>query len=216
MQINNVREEKNRLRKKYRAIRKNIMPEQKKILEKRILGRIISLYQYRDAGTVLTYVSKEEETDTFMLINKALEDGKRVAVPKCVDGTFLMDFYYITDIGQLEKSSFGVMEPKTDICEKMTSGFEDSICIVPGMAFDSRGFRLGYGKGYYDRFLSGYNGVTIGITFSECVLWGLPHGRFDKPVQLLITDRFLRKIRTGENSSDNNLSTKQRRSFSDE
>lgn len=216
MQINNIREEKNRLRKKYRSIRKSIPPEQKQMLEKRILDRILSLYQYRDAKTILTYVSKEEETDTLMLINRALKDGKRVAVPKCIDGTCLMDFYYITGTDQLEKSSFGVLEPKTDFCEKMIDGFDESICIVPGMAFDSSGFRLGYGKGYYDRFLSGYNGVTIGIAFSECVSWRLPKGRYDKPVQLLITDRFLRKIRTSENRNRDNPLTGQRRSFSDE
>lgn len=208
MQINNVREEKNRLRKKYRAIRKNLSPEQKQLLDGRILRRIVSLYQYRDAKTILTYVSKDEETDTLMLIKTALDDGKKVAVPKCVDGTRLMDFYYISDMEQLEKSSFGVLEPKTGLCEKMTDGFEESICIVPGMAFDSSGFRLGYGKGYYDRFLSGYSGVTIGICYSDCVLWRLPKGKFDRPVQLLITDRFLRSIIKAEKRAGNNLSIK--------
>ena len=207
MQISNVREEKKRLRNKFRAIRKNISPEQKQLLDRRILNRIVSLYQYRDAKTVLTYVSKDEETDTFMLIERALNDGKSVAVPKCVDGTRLMDFYYISGVDQLEKSSFGVLEPKTDICEKMTDGFEDSICIVPGMAFDSSGFRLGYGKGYYDRFLSGYSGVTVGICFSECFLWRLPKGKYDRPVQLIITDRFLRSIKRAERFAGNNLST---------
>ena len=157
--------------------------------------RVISLYQYRSAELVLTYVSKELETDTLRLIEKAWADGKKVAVPKCIDGTRFMRFYYITDFCQLERSSFGVMEPIEDICEGLAAVPEKSICIVPGMAFDSEGYRLGYGKGYYDRFLSDYKGVKVGVCYSDCIKWTLPRGKYDKPVDILITDRFFRVIR---------------------
>lgn len=196
MQIRNIKEEKNRLREKYKAVRRGYSDEEKKKLDLSILKRVTGLYQYRDAATVLTYVSKDIETDTIGLIERAWSDGKRVAVPKCIDGTRLMRFYYITDLSQLEKSSFGVLEPKTDLCEAMSAPPENSLCIVPGMAFDCDGYRLGYGKGYYDRFLSGFHGVTAGICYSDCIRWKLPRGRFDRPVDILVTDKFFRKIKT--------------------
>ncbi len=195
MQIRNIKEEKKRLREHFKSLRRGYSKEEKRELDSSVLRRVTGLYQYRDADTVLTYVSKELETDTIMLIEKAWSDGKRVAVPKCIDGTRLMAFYYITGMDMLEVSSFGVLEPKTDECELMEKAPEMSICIVPGMSFDCEGYRLGYGKGYYDRFLSEYKGVTVGICYSDCIRWRLPRGRYDKPVDLLITDKFLRKIK---------------------
>lgn len=196
MQIRNIRDEKKRLREHFKSLRKEYSEDEKKQLDISILNRITGLYQYRDAQTLLTYVSKDMETDTLMLIERAWSDNKRVAVPKCIDGTRLMSFYYITELSQLEKSSFGVLEPKTDICELMSREPQNSLCVVPGMAFDCDGYRLGYGKGYYDRFLSGYHGVTAGICYSDCIRWKLPRGRFDRPVDILVTDKFFRKIKT--------------------
>ena len=196
MQIRNIKEEKNRLREKARKVRRGYSPEEKKRLDQSVLKRLTGLYQYREATTILTYVSKSLETDTIGLIERAWRDGKRVAVPRCIDGTRQMTFYYITELSQLEKCSFGVLEPRPDICEAVVTPPKNSLCIVPGMAFDCEGYRLGYGKGYYDRFLSDYHGVTAGICYSDCIRWRLPRGRFDRPVDILVTDRFFRKIKT--------------------
>ncbi len=195
MQINHTREVKNALRKKFRAIRLGYSQEEKQRLDDSIFCRLTALYQYQKTDTLLTYVSKAEEPDTLQLISKAFRDGKKVAVPKCLDDSGKMAFYYITDLHQLEKSSFGVMEPKPAECREFIGDGSGSLCIVPGMAFDSSGYRLGYGKGYYDRFLSGYQGFTVGVCYSECVKWSLPKGRFDKPVKILVTDKYFRKIR---------------------
>lgn len=191
----NLKYEKERLRNECRELRTAFSVKQKKQYDKEIFRKLISLYQYRDSSLILTYVSKGIEVDTFMLIERALSDGKQVAVPKCVAGTRNMDFYFITGIDCLEKSTFGVLEPKTDICTK-TESFDNSVCIVPGMSFDVRGYRLGYGKGYYDRFLSGYKGQTVGLCYSSCVKWKLPNGKYDKHVDILVTERFFRKIKT--------------------
>ena len=196
MPIRDLRQEKNRLRNQYKSIRKSYDPYYKSTMDKYIFRRITGIYQYKSAEVILTYVSKELETDTIRLIKRAWADGKRVAVPKCIDGTRLMKFYYINSFYQLEKSSFGVSEPKEKLCEKLDTVPDNSICIVPGMAFDSSGYRLGYGKGYYDRFLSGYKGLKVGICYSDCIKWALPRGKYDRPVDILITDRFFRVIRS--------------------
>ena len=169
--------------------------------------RLFSLHQYQAADTVLTYVSKDSEPDTFRIIKRAWRDGKKVAVPRCIDNTCEMTFYYITSFKQLASGSFGVMEPKPAQCQPWEGDGQGSICIVPGMAFDCEGFRLGYGKGYYDRFLSGYHGFTVGLCYSKCVRWSLPRSKYDRPVAILVTDRFFRKIKK---------TSEQRRSGSDE
>ena len=73
---------------------------------------------------------------------------------------------------------------------------------MPGLAFDPQGFRLGYGKGYYDRFLSGFQGKTVGICYLGCVQWNLPHGYYDRPVDILITERYVRNIRREEKQEE--------------
>lgn len=76
-----------------------------------ILKNILKLRQYKANDTILTYVSTKIEVDTFGLIRQALKDGKRVAVPRCIDNSREMDFYYITSLNQLEPRTFGVLEP---------------------------------------------------------------------------------------------------------
>lgn len=205
--MKDVRAEKKELRAFFRQVRSSFTESEKQALDIAMQKKLFLLHQYRVADTVLTYVSKAAEPDTFRIIRKAWRDGKKVAVPRCIDGICEMTFYYITSLAQLEAGSFGVMEPNAEKCRPFEGDGQNSICIVPGMAFDCEGFRLGYGKGYYDRFLSGYDGFTIGVCYSKCVKWSLPRGKYDKPVRMLVTDKFFRKIR---------CPAEQRRAFSDE
>jgi len=77
-------------------------------------------------------------------------------------------------------------------CRLLTQ-YNNSVCIVPGLSFDYDGFRLGYGKGYYDRFLSGFDGDSIGLCYGECVCKRLPHGRYDRAVDVLVTELFTKR-----------------------
>ena len=86
-----------------------------------------------------------------------------------------------------------MLEPvpgRSRLVEEDTGG----LCVVPGLSFDEEGYRLGYGKGYYDRFLSRFRGVTVGACYSGCVRRILPHGYFDRPVDILITERGIRNV----------------------
>lgn len=192
MQIKDVRSTKNNLREKFRQKRLDFTPQQKAEYDEMIFQRLCRLYQYKNASVVLCYVSKSIEVDTLKFINQALADGKRVAVPRCIDGTRKMDFYFINSVDDLEKGSFGVYEPKTDTCTKLTE-LDSGLCVVPGMSFDTNGYRLGYGKGYYDRFLSEFGGDTVGICYSCCIKWNLPKGKFDKPVDIILTEKYIRR-----------------------
>ncbi len=191
MQVKNVRGFKNVLREEFRNKRLQFTAEQKSEYDRKILERVLSLSAYKQNSVILTYVSKSIEVDTIGIIRQALSDNKRVAVPKCIDGTREMEFYFIKSVDDLETGSFGVLEPRVNLCEKLTD-LSLGLCIVPGMSFDTKGFRLGYGKGYYDRFLSRFSGKTVGLCYSCCIKWNLPKGKFDRSVDVIITDRYVR------------------------
>ncbi len=192
MSVTDIRPVKDALRRKHREWREKLTKEEKLQLDTAIAKQVRRLWQYQRSATLLTYVSTPIEVDTRRIIHQALEDGKRVAVPRCVPGTRQMEFYYIGSEEMLSPGSFGVLEPDPLCCERLTD-MSDGLCIVPAFSYDWQGFRLGYGKGYYDRFLSGFDGCRIGICYSACVQRSLPHGRFDRPVELLVTEKYLRR-----------------------
>lgn len=192
MYVKNIKEVKINLRARYRHFRENMNPEQKLELDSTIQSRLLALVEYSKADTIFTYVSKSIEVDTISLIKAALANRKLVAVPRCVPDTYDMEFYYITSLNDLEKGMFGVPEPVPGKCPLVTD-YSKGLCIVPGLSFDAQGYRLGYGKGYYDRFLADFFGSTVGICYSGCVQWNLPHGYYDKPVDLLITEKYIRR-----------------------
>lgn len=192
MPLTDIRPVKAALREKYRNIRTAMTEDKKNSCDTAIAQQVRRLWQYEKNDTLLVYVSTPIEVDTHRIIEQALEDGKKVAVPRCVDGTRNMEFYYIHSLGDLEPGSFGVLEPIPAKTELMTD-FTRGLCIVPAFSYDWSGFRLGYGKGYYDRFLSRFEGNIIGICYSSCVQRSLPHGRYDRPVELLVTENYLRR-----------------------
>lgn len=192
MSVTDIRKLKTDLRAKYRAIRTNADPAVRTAWDEGIAERVRGLWQYARARQILVYVSTPIEVDTHRIIRRALEDGKRVAVPRCVPNTREMEFYYIDSLEELEVGSFGVLEPVPDPARLVTD-FSEGLCLIPAFCYDYRGYRLGYGKGYYDRFLPKFEGSLVGICYSACVRYHLPHGRFDRPAQLLVTEKYIRR-----------------------
>lgn len=197
-----IRKIKNELRQKSKTYRASLDLSQKQEREAVIMDLIFRLPNFDSFKTVLCYVSTPIEVDTHKIIKKLLEQGKIVAVPRCVDGTRDMKFYCISSFEQLEKGTFGVLEPKISECEKLRD-FRNSVCIIPALMFDSEGYRLGYGKGYYDRFLSKFSGTKIGICFEECFVDKLPHGFYDVAADILITEEKTRYLSAGRTVKQN-------------
>lgn len=192
MPLGDIRPLKAQLREQYKSYRRSMPPEIKKACDQQIADRVTALWQYRHNSLLLTYVSTSIEVDTHEIIRRALADGKRVAVPRCVPGTRNMEFYLIRGLEELAPGTFGVLEPEPNPKNLLTD-FSHGLCLIPALCYDWKGFRLGYGKGYYDRFLARFGGHMIGICYSECVRRKLPHGRFDRPAELLVTERYLRR-----------------------
>lgn len=187
MQGFDIREYKKNLRKKYKNLRISMLQDEKAEKDNKIFSRLIQTREYREAKTILPYVSTDIEVDTKKLIEYSLANSKSVAVPYCVENSREMDFYLIKSPDDLKPRTFGVLEPDSEKCEKLTD-FTSSICIVPALSYDMYGFRLGYGKGYYDRFLNRYNGKKIGICYESCITARLRKGRYDVACEAIITE----------------------------
>ena len=192
MPVMDIRPIKAELRQKYRSLRQAMPQEIKEQKDDAIALQVRRLWQYQRNNVLLIYVSTSIEVDTHRIIRRAIADGKRVAVPRCVPDTRNMEFYYIDSIEELSPGMFGVLEPSANP-DRLYKECEGGLCIVPAFSYDWRGYRLGYGKGYYDRFLSRFEGNMVGICYSDCVQRSLPHGRYDRPVELLVTETYLRR-----------------------
>lgn len=193
MYIKDIRDQKNLLRQQNMQFRDDLSAEKKENMDQAMLKRILALHEYAAADVVYTYVSKVSEPDTAVLITTALKAGKHVAVPRCLPKTLEMEFLEIFSLSELELGTYGVLEPVPEKCRPVRAT-ASAFCVVPGLAFDSQGYRLGYGKGYYDRFLSKFSGFTVGLCYSGCVRWNLPHGFYDRPVNMLITEKYIRRM----------------------
>ncbi len=187
MSTQDIRPVKNRLRAECKQKRTALSDSEKVQMDARLTDRFFASRPYRENDMLFCYVSTEIEVDTREILRRAIADGKTVAVPRCVDGTREMDFYILQDMSALESGSFGVLEPNPALCRKVTD-FSEGLCIIPALAFDKSGYRLGYGKGYYDRFLAKFSGETLGLVYDCCFYDSLPHGKFDRAAQWILTE----------------------------
>lgn len=175
------------LRTACKAQRLRLSAEEKARLDKAVADKLFALSAYRNARTLLCYVSTEIEVDTRAILAHALSVGKTVAVPRCIANSREMDFYILPDLSALLRGAYGILEPAPARCEKLTD-LSTGLCIVPALSYDKSGYRLGFGKGYYDRFLSRFSGQTVGLAYENCFVQSLPHDAFDRRVDVVLTE----------------------------
>ena len=186
--MNTVATEKQRLREERLAARETLSEQERCVLDDCITQKLLASPEYSEAATVLTYVSVSSEVSTRMFIECALRDGKTVAVPRCLPGHRL-EFVAITSLEQLVAAPFNLLEPAKDLPALTESQMNNAICIVPALLVDTKGYRLGYGAGFYDRFLSTYSGKKICLAYQQNLSKTmLPHIEFDVPVDMIITE----------------------------
>ncbi|WP_332646745.1 5-formyltetrahydrofolate cyclo-ligase [Lysinibacillus sp. 54212] len=141
-----------------------------------------------NAETIALTISNFPEVDTRKLIESLWKLNKRVAVPKCNPKTKEMTFYAIQGFHQLESVYYNLQEPIEERTDKIQQEQMDVI-IVPGIVFDKRGLRIGFGGGYYDRYLPTFTGKLISLAFDEQVVAWVPNESYDVPVHLIISDK---------------------------
>ena len=158
---------KKQLRARMKALRDDMGAEKRAEIDAGIARQVIAHEAYLSADMVFTYLSVGAEVDTRAIMRDAWERGKRVAIPRCVPGSRLMDWYEVRDFDHLETSAFGVEEPLADPEAIVDVPGPDSdiraIALVPAFTFDRQGYRLGYGGGFYDTFLPAFGGISAGL-----------------------------------------------------
>ncbi|WP_210365935.1 5-formyltetrahydrofolate cyclo-ligase [Bacillus sp. REN3] len=180
-------DEKKDLRKKIQAGLSGISRPLYEDLSYRIANRLYNDEMWESASTIGITISRMPEVETLQVVRKAWEQGKRVTVPKCEPQTKGLDFRELKHFSELESVFFGLLEPIPSETEKVLPS-EIDLVIVPGLAFSNEGFRLGFGGGYYDRFLENYKGNTLSLAFRKQLVSNVPIEAHDIPVDRIITE----------------------------
>ena len=161
---------------------------------KLISDRYLELDSYKKAGIIFVYSATEQEIPTQGIINTAINDGKKVALPKIRTGVKAgakMDFVFINKDTEYKSGVYGILEPVSDEFIDV-KGINDRVeMLIPGLCFDIKGRRIGYGGGYYDRYLTQCPKDKFHITalaYEYQIFESLPFNENDKPVNLIVTE----------------------------
>lgn len=173
------------LRQQLIKARKEIFSKEREKKNKEILKKLISLNLFKKAHKLLIYISLPDEVDTHELINE-FQAVKTFAAPR-VDTSENLSLYQLTQIDHTEKNKYGILEP-FEINKKFKPS-EIDLAIIPGVGFDLKGNRLGFGKGYYDKLLKQLKCPTIGLAYDCQILDKLPLDEDDEPMDMIITEK---------------------------
>ncbi len=178
--------QKKSIRRQALAERAGLDDDQRAAWSRKICHTILSLPEYQSAFGILFYMPFRGEVDISPLLDAALAKGVLCALPRC-HGSDTLRLFQISDVStDLEPGRWGIQEPKDYLNEHTVHDF--SVIIVPGVAFDRHGCRIGYGAGYYDRLLYGAQALTIAPAFAAQLLPELPHDGHDVPMQVIVTE----------------------------
>lgn len=182
---------KTEIRKYIKELKKNLTDEEIRLRSNQIAKKLFEKPFYKQAECIYLYVSYNQEIDTIGIIKHILEDKKRVAVPKIIDKN--MEFHEITSLDQLSEGAFGIQEPTVNkpVSEDPEWAYSN-LMIIPGLAFDRNGSRIGYGGGYYDRYLHKYPdriGLKVALAYDFQVLEHIEIESYDEKIDDIITDR---------------------------
>ncbi len=185
-----ARERKQALRADALRKRRAIDPEELAALSSLVEGNLLSLKEYKEARLLISYCAKNDEVQTRPIIERALAEGKRVAVVVTDVRSKTLSFSEINSFeGELAPGAFGILEPRRGSLRPIPISQADLI-LVPLVAWDEKGRRLGYGAGYFDRALAGVRGLTkVGLALESQRLDRIPETRHDVPLDVIVTEK---------------------------
>jgi len=177
-----VKTEKASIRKVFLQKRDSTSYDLIKISSQQLHKNLKKIVIFKNAKNIACYYPIGSEVKTENIIQEALDDGKEVSLPKVVNGNLI--FKKITGIKNLDKGSYGILEPK-DNCPEMN---KVDVVLVPTIAITRSGIRLGYGYGYYDRYLSTTKAKTISLTFAKQITKTIPSSDNDVKIEWVVTE----------------------------
>ena len=175
------------LRKSLFEKRRALDKTQKSKWDKIISEKIINSDYFKNAEQILIFSSTENEFDTQYIIQHCRLLDKQVFYPVCTDGDGNMSFYKVDSADDLQVGMYNILEPKPT-CKKYISQ-ENDLVIVPCLSADRSRNRIGYGKGYYDRFLKDFSGVSIAPCYDEMLWDEIPTDKYDIKINIIVTDK---------------------------
>lgn len=187
-----IKKQKDDIREEYKERRSQMSADEKFRRDSAICKAAEGLVSFRYAEYVLLYAATPDEIDVYEIARAAFEKGKKVCFPRCDKKTHTMKYHIVNSLDELSPDAYDLLEPSEDapIYDPQSPG--GAVCFVPGLVYDRAGYRLGYGKGFYDRYLSAFSGCTIGVVYSDYILGEVPRGRFDVSVDILLTEKGVR------------------------
>ena len=144
--------------------------------------------RYAAAKQVLAYVSMPHEVGTRAILEAVLKDGKTLGLPVCMPETNEMQFYRLDALSELGAGAYRIPVPPVS-ADRLLEPSAETLMIVPMLAFDADGYRLGAGGGYYDRYLAAHSVQTIGICYADCRMTQLPHDNYDRKLLCCVTEQ---------------------------
>ncbi|MFC7684716.1 5-formyltetrahydrofolate cyclo-ligase [Ureibacillus sp. GCM10028918] len=190
------------LRNQVRHSLQKIDSEQFNLSSLHIKETLLKEPSFIEGKTIAITISNKQEVDTKEIIESLWKLKKKVVVPKCNTIDRSMNFYEIENFNQLENVYMDLLEPIPE-CTHLVPAEKIDCIIVPGIVFDIKGYRIGYGGGYYDRYLTQFRGMLISLAFSIQIRENVPVEDFDIPVDLIITET--RRIDCVKNRKESNL-----------
>lgn len=185
MQKRDIKTEKETLRQSLLAKRMAMTAEEVHQASKKIGERLLSSAFWQESQTIALYSPVRNEVETQLLLMTGLEKEKKIYLPRVEQG---IRFYEVDDPLKLQKGAWGILEP-TENCVPLADGHDLDLILVPGIVFDERGYRIGYGKGFYDAVLNKFSAKAIALAYDFQVMKELQIEAWDKRVHGIVTEK---------------------------
>ena len=180
-------DKKRTIRKQMMELRASMAATTRRRTEAMLAARLTGTVMWKKSICVLLFNSTFREVSTRSLIEIALASKKKLYLPR-INGKD-MEFFLVNSVDELELGSFGITEPVSNVSFPAHFDGETCLCVVPALACDHEGYRLGFGGGYYDRYLSRRKLKTVTIIFDDCIVSSLPHDEHDIKIDAVLTER---------------------------
>ena len=187
------KEKSKELRAQYIETRKSIPDDLKAEMDAKICKYAFNLASFRFSKVVLLYAPIRGEIDLMPLAREAIARGKKVAFPRCNTADHTMKYHFVSDLSELAAGAMNIPEPpeSAPVYDPETDKSE-ATCFIPALIYDEGGYRVGYGGGYYDRYLRLFGGSKVGVVYSDFMVKRVPRGRFDVKCDIMLTEKNVR------------------------
>lgn len=180
------------LRRKFLLARRALSHFHRRAFSARIQQRVMSHPAWKQAHALGTYLSLPDEVVTHTLVQQAWSLGKQLAAPVVNQAKNIMRFHRIDHQTPLQPGALGILEPR----DSQTVSAEDlDLLLIPGVGFDESGFRLGFGRGYFDRFLQSCKAFRMGLAYEAQLTPALPASTWDVPMDCIVTEKRIIPLR---------------------